>query len=57
MGAYNDDKIFSVELVGAVNDFCAIGLFPNSELSKSGAPPRIIRDQDARPSLDRTNIL
>jgi len=47
MSAYNDDRIFSIELVGAVSDFLTIGLLPNSQSSKPGTPPRIICDEDA----------
>jgi hypothetical protein len=34
MSAYCDDKIFSVELVGAVGNFQAMGILADSEISQ-----------------------
>ena len=45
--AYNDDKLFSVDLVGAVSDFCTFGVFLISELFKLGPPARVIFEEDA----------
>jgi hypothetical protein len=57
LDAYNDDKVYSVELVGAASLKYWLHLDPSLIKPRLGPPPRVIRTQNVRTRVDTTWVL